>query len=153
MDLHERQTWLAFLAVAQGVVPQLDAHHKRRFGVSHIEFSVLLILGDAPDGSSEIAALARRLESSLSRMSHTVRRLRDDGYVALAPSRKDRRATIASLTAEGDELLARASGPARDEMRRLLLDPLTAEQRERLRRVSLKLLASWHPGEPHPWAP
>lgn len=153
MDVAERQTWLSFLAVTQGLIPLLDAHHKREFGTSQLEHSVMIILGDADDNATDISDLARRLETSLSRMSHTVRRLRDDGLVELATSTKDRRATVARLTPAGSAHLARAFLPARDEIRRLLLEPLTADQRAQLRSISLTLLAAWRPDDRSPWVP
>jgi len=151
MGVLERQTWLAFLAVTQGLVPRLDEHHKRRFGVSHLEYMTLIMLAESEDRSSELSALARRVNSSLSRMSHAIRRMERDGLVELSRSRKDRRATVAALSAKGAELLRRAAPENWREARRLLFEPLTEQQREQLREISLALLAHWRPEDPRPW--
>ena len=153
MSVAERQTWLALLAVTQGLVPRLDEHHKRAFGISHLEYSTLIMLAESEDGESDLSSLARRVNSSLSRMSHAIRRLQGDGLVSLARSVKDRRATVASLTEAGARLLEAATPVNMTEVRRLVFEPLSDEQREQLRDISLTLLASWRPDDPHPWVP
>jgi len=153
VDLAERQTRLAFVAVCMGIVPRLDEHHKRRFGISHLEYSILIMLAESPDRTSELSSLARRVNSSLSRMSHAIRRMRDRGLVSIGRSAADRRATSATLSEAGDALLREAGAPNMREVRRLLFDPLNAEEREQLREICLTLLASWRPDEPTPWVP
>ena len=150
-NVAERQTWLAFLAVVMRVIPQLDAHHKRRFGVSHLEYTILIMLADSEGHTSELSSLARRSNASLSRMSHVVRRLRSDGLVSLAKSTKDARATAATLTPEGAKLLQEAAPANMDEVRRLIFDPLSSEQQQQLNAICLTLLQSWQPDDPHPW--
>lgn len=143
MSLVERQTWLSFMGVAQGFIPLLDAHLKREFGLSYIEHGVLAVLGEQSAAPMKVSALATRMETSLSRMSHVVRRLETDGLVELATSSDDRRATVATLTRAGADLIASAAPSVEAEVQRLLLAPLSAEQRDRLREMSLRLLESW----------
>jgi len=153
MDIGDRRMWLALLAVLSGLEPRLDEHHKRLFGINHHEYMVLIMLAEAPGQTAELSSIARRVNSSLSRISHTVRRLESDGYVALARSERDGRVTIASLTAAGSDLLERASFENMAEAHRLVLDALTPEQRAQLTDICLALLRHWRPEDPHPWLP
>lgn len=153
ISVTDRQTWLAFLAVSQGLVPRLDEHHKRHSGITHLEYMTLIMLAESEDRSSDLSTLARRVNSSLSRMSHAIRRMERDGLVKLAPSTKDRRVTVASLTHTGSELLGNVAMENWAEARRLVLDLLDESQREQLRDISLTLLRAWRPQEPRPWLP
>lgn len=153
VNIVDRQTWLAFIAVCRGLGPRLDEHHRRRFGISHLEYSTLIVLAESPGSASELSSLARRVNSSLSRMSYAIRRLRDSGYVELTRSTSDGRATTATLTAHGGELLREAAAPNMREARRLVFDPLDDVEREQLREICFALLAAWRPDEPHPWVP
>lgn len=153
LSAEDRETWRAFAAVCQGLGPRLDEHHRRRFGISHLEYSTLIMLAESPDRTSTLTSLARRVNASLSRMSHAIRRMRDAGLVTLAASAADGRATMATLTSDGESLLAEAAPPNMREARRLVLDPLSESDRARLREISLALLAVWRPGDPHPWVP
>ena len=101
MDLRDRRMWLAFLAVVSGLVPRLDEHHKRAVGISHHEFTVLVMIAEAEDATAELSSIARRTGASLSRISHTVRRLERDGRLTLGRSARDARATTATLTEAG----------------------------------------------------
>jgi DNA-binding MarR family transcriptional regulator len=146
-----RQNWLAFLAVSMNLIPQLDAHHKRSYGITHIEYMVLIMLAESENYTSHLSSLARRVNSSLSRLSHQVRRLERDGLVGLGRSSSDGRATVATLTPAGLDLLQAAAPGSMREVRRLIFDPLTEEQQSQLNAICVALLKSWSPDNPHPW--
>jgi DNA-binding MarR family transcriptional regulator len=147
----DRQNWLAFLAVTMHFIPQLDAHHKRTFGITHMEYMVIIMLAESEEYTSHLSSLARRVNSSLSRLSHQVRRLEADGFVKLGRSESDARATTATLTQAGLDLLEVAAPDNWQEVQRLIFDPLTEEQREQLNAICLTLLKAWRPDNPHPW--
>lgn len=153
VEVDDRRAWLAFLAVTMNLVPQLDAHHKRLFGITHIEYSVLIVLAEAPDRTAQLSVLAGRVHASLSRLSHIVRRLERAGYLRLGPSSTDGRATVATLTDAGWDLLDRSADENMAEVRRLLFDPLTPEQRRQLADISMTLMTAWKPSSPRPWHP
>ena len=147
----DRQNWLAFLAVTMNLIPQLDAHHKQAFGITHMEYMVIIMLAESEEYTSQLSSLARRVNSSLSRLSHQVRRLEEDGLVKLGRSESDARATTATLTQAGLDLLDVAAPDNWQVVRRLIFDPLTEDQREQLNAICLALLKSWRPDNPHPW--
>ncbi|MCS5723906.1 MarR family winged helix-turn-helix transcriptional regulator [Herbiconiux sp. CPCC 203407] len=152
-ELAERQTWFALLSVAQGLTPRMDEFLKRTFGITYIELSILIMLAESDDGSQELSALARRTHTSLSRMSHTVRRLQKAELLTLARSPHDGRATIAVLAEAGSELVAVAGPANRDAVQDLVFRVLDREQQDQLREIMLTLLRSWRPDDPHPWLP
>ena len=151
MDLAERRLWLSLLAVTSGLVPRLDDHHREHFDISHHEYTALIMIAESDNATAELSSVARRTNASLSRISHTVRRLARDGLVVLARSDRDGRATTATLTDAGAELLERAARGAMAEAQRLVFDPLTKEQQDALTQICLTLLSSWRPDDPHPW--
>lgn len=153
VETRDRRAWLAFLAVTMNLVPQLDAHHKRHFGITHIEYSVLIVLAESPEGTAQLSVLAGQVHASLSRLSHIVRRLERAGHLRLGRSSTDGRATVATLTDAGRELLARSADENMAEVRRLLFDPLTPEQRDQLAEISMTLMSAWKPSSPRPWHP
>lgn len=152
-DFDDRRAWLAFLAVTMNLVPQLDAHHKRHFGITHVEYSVLIGLAESPEQAAQLSVIAGQVHASLSRVSHIVRRLERAGYLALGPSETDGRATVATLTDAGRSLLARSADETMAEVRRLLFDPLTKQQREQLAEISMTLMTAWKPSSARPWHP
>lgn len=153
MDLRERRVWLALLAVSSGLIPKLDEHHKRVYGISHHEYTVLIMLAEITDSTAELSTIARRSNASLSRISHTIRRLAGDGYVTLSRSERDGRATSATLTEAGSKFLAESAYENMAEARRLVFDPLSDAQQDELADICLTLLKHWRPDDPHPWVP
>lgn len=153
MDLGERRMWLSLLAVTSGLIPRLDEHHREQFGISHHEYTVLIMIAESEQATAELSSIARRANASLSRISHTVRRLERDGFLVLARSDRDGRATTATLTDAGTALLGRAAMGAMAAAQRLVFDPLTQEQQLALAEICLTLLRSWRPDDPHPWVP
>jgi DNA-binding MarR family transcriptional regulator len=89
---------------------------------------LLFEVGSAP---STVQALRERLGLDSGYLSRLLRRLETDGLVEVAPDPDDRRRRIVDLTAAGrarwDDLERRS-----EERARLLVDPLTPRQRERL---------------------
>jgi DNA-binding MarR family transcriptional regulator len=152
-ELDERQTWFALLSVAQGLMPRMDDYLKKSYGITYIELSILIMLAESDDGTQELSALARRTHTSLSRMSHTVRRLQKAELLTLARSPKDGRATVAVLTGAGSELVAVAGPANREAVQDLVFRVLDREQQAQLRELMLTLLRSWRPDDPHPWLP
>ncbi len=83
-----------------------------------------------PDGS-ELRSLRSRLDLDSGYVSRLLRALEADGLVTVAPSEADRRTRTARLTRAGRAeraVLERRS----DDVARSFLDPLTADQQERL---------------------
>ena len=109
LDEVEQHTWRVWLAVAELLPRTLDAQLQRDAGLTHAAYVVLAMLSEAPDGSRRMSDLARVANQSQSRLSHTVARLEERGWVRRQRATDDRRGSLAVLTDAGREVVARAA--------------------------------------------
>lgn len=108
LDDDQQRTWRAFLLGTTLLSDRLDEDLRRAFGMSLVEYEVLVRLSDA-GGRMRMAKLADALAHSRSRVTHTVARMERDGLVSRCESTVDRRGVIAALTEEGQRTLERAA--------------------------------------------
>jgi DNA-binding MarR family transcriptional regulator len=99
-----------------------------------VEYMTLAMLSEAPDGTLRMSILAERTSTSLSRLSHLVKRLESRGYVRREPDPNDGRFTNAILLPAGMNKLETAAPAHVAHVRRLVVDNLSGE---RLRRLGL----------------
>jgi DNA-binding MarR family transcriptional regulator len=137
----ERAAWLRFIAVVELLPGVLDSQLRTQAGLTHFEYFVLAMLSEAPERTLRMTTLAQRTNSTLSRLSHVVRRLEGRGLVERFPCPEDGRATNAQLSDAGwDAVVAAAPGHV-ETVRHHVLDPLTDEQLEQLRAIGDALLS------------
>jgi DNA-binding MarR family transcriptional regulator len=79
-------------------------------------------------------------EGSLPRLSQVVARMEQRGWVRRAPDPADGRYTLATLTDRGRAKVAEAAPGHVQEVRRLVLDPLTSTQTRQLRETSRRIM-------------
>jgi DNA-binding MarR family transcriptional regulator len=128
LDDEQQQTWRAWLTVAELLPRTLDAQLQRDAGLSHAAYVVLAMLSESPDRRRRMSDLARRANQSQSRLSHTVARLEDRGWVRRERAEDDGRGQFAVLTDDGDEVVRSAAPGHVDAVRTAMFDPLTPEQ-------------------------
>jgi DNA-binding MarR family transcriptional regulator len=132
LDDEEQRTWRAWLTVAELLPRELDAQLQRDAGISHAAYVVLAMLSESPSRSRRMSDLARRANQSQSRLSHTVARLEDRGWVRRERSTEDGRGNVAVLTDAGWDVV-RAVAPGHvAAVRGVMFDPLTGEQTKAL---------------------
>ena len=145
LDEDELVAWTRFIAVVELLPGVLEQQLRRDSGLTHMEYMVLAMLSEAPDRTLRMSALAARANASLPRLSHLTDRMEARGLVRRAPCAEDRRATNATLTGAGWEVL-RAAAPGHVEtVRRHVLDPLTSTQVRQLSQISKTMLAAIDP--------
>jgi DNA-binding MarR family transcriptional regulator len=88
-----------------------------------------------------MSSLADLVNSSLSRLSHVVRRLEARGLVRREPDPEDGRFTNAILTEKGYETLAAAAPRHVAHVRSLVIDVLSPEQLRRLGRDADRIVS------------
>jgi DNA-binding MarR family transcriptional regulator len=136
LDAEEEATWLAMVHMITRLPAALDADLQRKSGVSFFEYQVLAGLSMQPERRIRMSELAEFSACSLSRLSHTARRLESKGWVYRVPDPSDGRYTLAVLTEAGwDKVVASAPGHVAD-VRRVLIDALTPTQYKQLRQIS-----------------
>lgn len=127
LDEAEQKAWRGYIRA----VRLLDEELRRgleQHGLSHPEYEILVRLSESPRRSLRMSQIATGVVSSRSRLTHTVARLQDAGLVGRRPCPADRRGVECFLTDEGFAVLERAAHDHVEDVRRLLLDPLTREE-------------------------
>ena len=136
LEAEEQATWLAMIKMLTRLPAALDADLQHSAGLSFFEYQVLAGLSMKPDRRARMSELAEFSACSLSRLSHTARRLESKGWLYRVPDPTDGRYTLAVLTEPGwQKVLATAPGHVA-EVRRLLIDALTQTQYKQLRQIS-----------------
>ena len=107
LDDEQQRTWRAWLTLAELLPRTLDAQLQRDAGISHAAYIVLAMLSEAPDRSRRMSDLARRANQSQSRLSHTVARLEERGWVRRERSPRTAAAHLAVLTDAGWDVVRR----------------------------------------------
>ncbi len=128
LDEDQQRTWRAWLSVSELLPRALDAQLQRDAGLSHAAYVVLAMLSEAPGRSRRMSDLARRSNQSQSRLSHTVTRLEDRGWVRRERASEDGRGNLAVLTDAGWDVVRTLAPGHVDAVREALFEPLTAEQ-------------------------
>jgi DNA-binding MarR family transcriptional regulator len=128
LDEEQQRTWRAWLAVSELVPRALDAQLQRDAGISHAAYVVLAMLSEAPGRSRRMSDLARRANQSQSRLSHTVARLEERGWVRRERSADDGRGNLAVLTDAGWDVVRTVAPGHVDAVRDAMFGPLSPEQ-------------------------
>jgi DNA-binding MarR family transcriptional regulator len=140
LTAEEQATWRAFNTVSRLIEGALDRQLTDDSGMSHAHYAALVALSESEGGIARMGDLADFLQYSPSRMSHTIRRMERDGWVERRRCPTDGRGQEAVLTEKGRAALERAAPGHVREVRRLLIDQLSAQEREMLRSISESLL-------------
>jgi DNA-binding MarR family transcriptional regulator len=141
----EREAWLRLMAVTMLLPNRLESQLKRDAGLSHFEYYVLAMISEREGKSLALTELASRTNSSLSRLSHVIARLEQQGLLARSASPSDGRTSIATLTDAGwAKVVASAPGHV-EEVRTVVFDSLTTGQVAQLSDICGRLLATLDP--------
>jgi DNA-binding MarR family transcriptional regulator len=140
LDAEETQTWRALAKALVRLPAALDAQLRRDAGISHFEYEVLALLSETPGRTLRMSELAAMAEGSLPRLSQVVARLEQRGWVRRTPDPGDGRYTLAILTDQGGEKVTEAAPGHVQEVRRLVLDPLTKTQSRQLHEISRRIM-------------
>jgi DNA-binding MarR family transcriptional regulator len=130
LDEQQQRTWRAWLAVAELLPRALDAQLQRDAGISHAAYVVLAMLSESPGRSRRMSDLARLANQSQSRLSHTVARLEERGWVRRQRSSDDGRGHVAVLTDAGWEVVRSVAPGHVEAVRTAFFDPLEPGQAE-----------------------
>ncbi|TFV83510.1 MarR family transcriptional regulator [Blastococcus sp. CT_GayMR20] len=130
LDERQQRTWRAWLTVSELLPRTLDAQLQRDAGISLAAYVVLAMLSESPTRSRRMSDLARRANQSQSRLSHTVARLEERGWVRRERSAEDGRGNLAVLTESGWEIVRSVAPGHVDAVREAMFAPLTEEQTE-----------------------
>lgn len=141
----ERQAWLTLVFTSSVVPAAMDSQLLRDGKVSLFSYNVLAMLSEAPDRMLPMSELAARTSSSLSRLSHVVRKLQERGWIERRPSPDDARVTTAYLTGEGMATIEALAPEHVRTVRDMIFDGLEEQDVRDLERVGKKIIARIDP--------
>lgn len=128
LNAEERRAWLAFITTANLLNRRLDQQLTRDDGLSHLQYEILVRLGDAPEHELRMTELAAAMLNSKSKLTYQIDRLAKSGLVRRRTSSGDMRAIYAVLTDAGRDKLHDAAPGHVAIVRELFIDVLTPAQ-------------------------
>ncbi len=128
LDEDEQRAWLKLAGVMLKLAPALDSQLQRDSELTHFDYLCLAMLSEADDRTLRMSELAARVNSSLSRLSHVVKKLEHRGWVARFPCPDSRRVTMVRLAEEGWQVLEGAAPGHVETVRGLVFDGLSEDQ-------------------------
>ncbi|NVN53712.1 Transcriptional regulator, MarR family [Mycolicibacterium hippocampi] len=134
----EKEAWTGLISLILLLPGQLEAP-LRQVDLTLFEYLTLSHISEAPGRRIRMSELAYLANGSLSRLSNVVKRFEQRGWVTRSPDPDDGRYTLAELTDAGYRLVVAAAPLHVRAVRDLVLDPLTATDRQALARIAAKL--------------
>lgn len=145
LNPEETDTWLSLWSVISWLPARLDEQLKTTARVNLPDYFVLSQISMAPAARISMTELAKLSDMTASRLSHTVTRLEQRGWVYRAPDPDDKRTNIAHLTDEGRTFIQGAAPGHVEATRELVFDALTPEENREFGRLLGKVLERLDP--------
>lgn len=123
----QQVSWRAFLLGTTLLMEHLDRDLREKHALSLPEYEILVRLSESPDRALRMAELADSVKNSRSRITHTVRRLEDAGFVVRRACESDGRGVIAAMTPAGYAKLSTAAPDHVSSVRDGLIDVIADE--------------------------
>ncbi len=128
----ERAAWGGFVTTQGRIFQRIEEDLRRRFGLTHAEFEVLLRLTFADDGRARIQDLAARSLLTRSGTSRVVDRLVRAGHLTREGAEEDGRGAYAVLSARGRDHFMAAAKEHVALVRKEFLSHFSATEQEQL---------------------
>ncbi len=136
----QQRVWRNYL-LAQTHIAEYLEDALDQFGLSLAEYELLVRLSESPDHTVRMGELAASVGHSRSRLTHTVKRMEQAGWIARTTCEVDGRGVQAHLTDEGFALLKRAAPAHVDSVRRVFVDAIDPDDYTALGRAVQATLA------------
>jgi DNA-binding MarR family transcriptional regulator len=141
----ELEAWVSLTSLLVALPQAIDRQLKRDSGLNFFEYSILSGLSREPGRAMQLSVLADLAAGSLSRMSHAVSRLEQQGWVQRRACGTEARGVDAVLTDAGMAKLVEAAPAHVREARRLVVDALNPTELRQLKNICGKLVAAASP--------
>src|SRR3954468_20490136 len=138
----EQKAWRRFVEVLVKVPAALEAQLQRDAGLTHMGYMVLFTLSERDDRRLAMSRLAKLASASLSRLSHVVARLEEQGWVRRERDPDDGRVQIAVLTDAGYAKVVDSAPGHAEAVQQLVFDRLSPAQVRQLVKLADALLES-----------
>ncbi|EKX62700.1 MarR family transcriptional regulator [Streptomyces ipomoeae] len=147
LNVEEMETWHALAGVMIRLPSALDTQLQRDAGISHMEYLVMTALSQSDERTLRMSELAANAGSSLSRLSHLVKRLEKSDWVRRAPDPEDGRYTLATLTDAGYAKVVDTAPGHVEAVRRYVFDALTKAQQRQLKDIGQRIWSAVAPND------
>jgi DNA-binding MarR family transcriptional regulator len=144
----ERAAWLAVTALTMKLPNALDTQLEADQGLSFFEYMVLAVLSEQQDRTLQMSVIATATSASLSRLSHTVKRLEREGYIRRERLPGAGRRTSATLTDAGHQKVIEAAPGHVARVRELVIDAVSPDQLKVLREIGDQVMTRIDPDQP-----
>ena len=128
LDAHEQHLWRGWLRLHAQLNAALQRDMQEDAGLSTPDFEVLVNLTDTAAGRVRVSDLASQLLWERSRVSHHVTRMERRGLVRRVECAEDGRGAWVEITAAGRTAIEKAAPAHVEAVRRLVFDPLSADE-------------------------
>src|SRR5215216_5174148 len=126
LDPQELGAYFVLMEAVSLLQHQVEQQLRAEGDISYVQFQLLARLAGA-DGQLTMTQLADGVVYSRSGLTHQARLLEKAGLITRGPHPDDQRATLVTITASGRVLIDRVLPGHIQVVRRLLIDPLTAD--------------------------
>lgn len=137
----ERRAWMALAALTLRLPAALDRGMQDDAGLTFFEYLVLGVLSEQPDRTLGMTDLAETISSSLSRLSHVVKRLEAQGLVTRVRCPGVGRRTNATVTDTGFARVSAAAPAHLERVRYYVIDALTKDELRVLTKIGERVSA------------
>jgi DNA-binding MarR family transcriptional regulator len=128
LDEREARAWRGYRKMRDLLDLQISRDLARETGLSDADYTVLVVLSEAPGLRMRMLELGERILWSNSRLSHQLSRMEDRGLVRRQAHARNSRAIDAVLTAKGLRIIKKAAAEHVESVRRHFIDHLTDDQ-------------------------
>lgn len=132
------RAWRLLVEMQELLRGRIEQQLQADSGLSNADYTVLVVLSEAPDGQLRALHLVRALEWEKSRLHHQLTRMCGRGLIERRSGAG--RTSYAAITAAGRAALEAAVPSHSAEVRRLVFDSLTDLQVQQLAEISQSLL-------------
>ncbi|MFF0291785.1 MarR family winged helix-turn-helix transcriptional regulator [Streptomyces sp. NPDC005262] len=148
LNEREMRAWRVFFQMQEVLRGRIEQQLQAGSDLSNADYTVLVALSEAPEGRLRAFELSRELGWEKSRLHHQLTRMCRRGLAERQSG--PARAMYAAITPQGRAALQGAVPGHAEEVRRLVVDRLTAEQFHQLGEISAIILDGLREEEPAP---
>ncbi len=142
LDDRQQRAWRSFYRMQEVLRGRLEQQLQATSGLSNADYTVLVVLYDAPGQRLRQYELGEVVEWEKSRLHHQLSRMCRRGLVERGPDpgAPRSRAVYVTLTPAGRQALLAAAPAHSREVRRLVIDQLTDHELDQLGALSTRIL-------------
>lgn len=144
----DSKAWRAFHKIGTSLLPHLGRQITNHSGITGAEYVVLVALSEITTPSVNLNRLASSLGWEISRMSHQITRMDEQGLVKKSKNIEDSRCFDVSITTKGRKIAESAIPLQSKEINHCFSEILSKQQKEALIEISDAIAA--HMRENHP---